>query len=978
MAARVQAPPSLDETNQCVWRGGRRIDLQPKAFQVLRCLVGQANRLVTKAELLDVVWPDTHVTEAVLTVAIAQLREVLGDDARRPRFIETVHRRGYRWIADGTIDVAPPAQAPPSAAGRAHGRASELGRLEHALAAAVAGRRQIVFVTGDPGIGKTTLLDGFLDGLAGGPALVLRGQCVDAYGTGEAYLPVLDALDGVGRDDARLDVVGLLRVHAPTWLLQLPGMLAPAEAEVLRGSLAASTPERMTRELPRLLEALAAERPLVLVLEDMHWSDHATVAALAVLAARREPARILVLASYRPVDAISNAHPIVRLKHELSVRRQCSEILLDGLDAGGVRGYLDGRFGAGRFPADLAERLRAQTSGNPLFLVNAVDHLVELGRLCEGSTGWSLRGEGGALDDVVPDGTREMIGFRLAQLTAAERELLEAASVVGVTFPVQALAAALGRSPVEVETACAPLVRDTQFLLETPASPWPDGSTGAHYAFRHALYRQVLYGCVTSARRRLLHQRVAERLEAGYGDDGGESAGSLAHHFERGGDLARAIHHRRAAAQVARQRFAFAHAIEHLRHALAVLERLPASAERDASEGELCAAILGPLHAVVAPSSEIIATAGRIRALAHGRAPTIALFQALGSLIGVSLVGLDLPAVRSACDEAVARAAEVEWGGLFASIAAGFLGSCRLIRGELAAGVEALERSIALPALVPMAPIEPCIMAESDAGLGRCLLGEPGRGVDMLRAARARADEGRHPPTIAYALANVLRGGLLVRSAAMVADATAALAGLRERGDVRMYDGLPEIGRGWLRATEGDAGGIDAIVRGRRSGLARAYRLNQAQYGALAVEALLAFECTDHAERLFEETAALAAEGDEGWWQAELLRLRGEVRLARRRGQRRGTRRWHALADEAEGCFREALALAAAQGARWWTLRASVSLGHLLAEYGRVSEARVLFEVGEGWGASELAFADVAEARTGLADLDEPAARTAT
>ena len=191
------APFALDLVNECLWRGPRAIKLRPKAFAVLDHLVRRSGQLVTKDDLIAAVWPDTFVGDAVLKVTIRQLREALDDNPKAPRFIETSHRRGYRFI--GVIDA--PASAPP---GGVVGRERALSRMHGWLEKSRRGERQIVFVTGEAGIGKTTLLDLFTRSLASGPAgRVCSGQCLEQYGMGEAYLPVLEAMRQLCRDDPR-------------------------------------------------------------------------------------------------------------------------------------------------------------------------------------------------------------------------------------------------------------------------------------------------------------------------------------------------------------------------------------------------------------------------------------------------------------------------------------------------------------------------------------------------------------------------------------------------------------------------------------------------------------------------------------------------------------------------------------------------------------------------------------------------------
>ena len=262
------------------------------------------NRLVTKDELLDAVWPETAVTDAVVRVAIGALRKVLADTTQPPRFIATVPRRGYRFLAPVTVaDAADEPYCLSHSSGLPHPCASRrswsdarpcCSDLGEAWARARQGQRQVVWVTGEAGIGKTTVVEAFCAAVATDPAVWLAtGQCVEHYGTGEAYLPILEALGQLCRGAGEERLVTLLQQHAPTWLVQMPWLLTAAHREQLRDELQGVTRERMLREFAEVVDTLTAETPLVLILEDLHWSDYATLDLLALLARRRTPARLL-------------------------------------------------------------------------------------------------------------------------------------------------------------------------------------------------------------------------------------------------------------------------------------------------------------------------------------------------------------------------------------------------------------------------------------------------------------------------------------------------------------------------------------------------------------------------------------------------------------------------------------------------------------------------------------------------------------
>jgi len=311
---RIQFDPfCLDVANECLSKGSQAIKLRPKAFAVLDYLLRHPEQLVSKEELLDAIWPGTYVGEAVLKVVIRQLREALGDDSKSPRFIETAHRRGYRFI--GQIAQSQPALAKDSPAKKAStsqlrsanslqrvvGREAALSRLGYWLDKMLAGKRQIIFVTGEAGIGKTALVDTFARSIALNRSIrICRGQCLEQYGTSEAYLPVLEAISRLCREQP--DVVRVLRAHAPMWLLQMPSLLSTSDRELLSREVSGATRERMLREMGEALEALTVDGPLAIILEDLHWADYSTLDLISYLAKERQPAQLMVIGTYRTVE----------------------------------------------------------------------------------------------------------------------------------------------------------------------------------------------------------------------------------------------------------------------------------------------------------------------------------------------------------------------------------------------------------------------------------------------------------------------------------------------------------------------------------------------------------------------------------------------------------------------------------------------------------------------------------------------------
>src|SRR5271157_5215633 len=340
-------PFRLDFVNQCLWRHSdeaheERILLTPKAFAMLRYLVEHTGWLVTQDELLEALWPDTFVQPEVLKSHIKDIRSALEDDAKNARFIETLPRRGYRFIAPVTDELGKTSPEVGSTASRLVGRNTELDRLRGSLRRALHGERQLVFVTGEPGIGKTTLVDEFqrqaaadISGLR-----IARGQCVEGYGGKEPYYPMLEALGQLCHGSAADSVVQVLAAQAPTWLVQFPALMKREQRDKLQREIVGATRERMLREIADALETITAESPLLLVFEDLHWADPSTIDLISALARRRQPAKLLLIGTYRPVDVLLADHPLKALKQDLLIHHLCHEAALEPLDEAGVAEFL--------------------------------------------------------------------------------------------------------------------------------------------------------------------------------------------------------------------------------------------------------------------------------------------------------------------------------------------------------------------------------------------------------------------------------------------------------------------------------------------------------------------------------------------------------------------------------------------------------------------------------------------------------------
>jgi len=517
---------AVDVQNEQLWRGEQLLRLTNKAFAVLRYLVEHPGQLVTKDALFAAIWPESIVSETTLTNCIGELRRALGDNPKQPQFIETVQRRGYRFLSAVTThsslesrvqslesegqQVAPTLQTldprRQTLDAPLVGREAELAQLHSLFAKAVNGERQLVFVTGEAGIGKTALIETFVQRLVSRvqsqddeqqrakskeqgakrnpsspaprpqlltPGMVLGwGQCIEQYGAGEAYLPVLEALGRLGRGPYKAFLLSVLQQYAPTWLAQLPSLLSSVELETVQRRIQGATRERMLREIADAFDALSAEHPLVFVLEDLHWSDPSTVELLTMLARRRELTRLFVVGTYRAAELAVTNHPLKTVKHELVARGHANEVALSFLSPAAVRTYVSQRLAEQETADALADFVYQRTEGQPLFMVQVTEYVAH-------QLSVAVFTAVNARDLVIPQGLRELIEAQLGRLTEDEQHVLAVGSVMGAEFTAASVAAGMAVAEATIEAVCERLARRGQFIEERGARTWPDGTVRA-------------------------------------------------------------------------------------------------------------------------------------------------------------------------------------------------------------------------------------------------------------------------------------------------------------------------------------------------------------------------------------------------------------------------------------------------------------------------------------------------------------------
>lgn len=964
----------LDPRNEQLWRDNQRVSLPPRSFALLCYLARHPQRLITKDELLDALWGDLHVGDAVLKTHVKAIRRALGDAVKAPRFIETVHGRGYRFIAPIQGEPEPlPEPEPVRATARAStfvGREQELAKLELLLERAHAAERQLAFVTGEAGIGKTMLLKTFLAPLEQrDDALVASGQCIEQYGAGAAYLPVLEALGRLSRGPAAARVIEVLRRTAPTWLVQMPELLDPASRTGLERVTAVATPERMLRELAEALPLLTQIRPIILLLEDLHWADYSTLDLLSYLGKRSDLARLLLLGTFRSADIRFSDHPLWAIQQGLELHEQCDEIALDHLTLRDVVAYLDARFAGHHFPEDLARVVHTRTAGNPLFMARVIDSLLKQRLVSHERGHWELRAEINAVTRSVPESVAGMIERELGQLTSFDRSVLEAASVVGAAFSPTLLAAVLDHDLLEVEALCTRWARRGRFIKQVGAEGNPSVPMVLSCDFIHAVYRQVIYERIGATRQMRLHQRIGEAGEAARAAAGSDQApapaAELALHFERSRDFTRAVRYRRTAGQEALRKSAYREAIEHFSAALELLPRLTADADRSALEIELYVLIGVPLamtEGYASPRVEHVYL--RAAELCRELGATLQSFPVMSGIAMFYLMRGMYDRSREIGEQFLAVAESQ--GDVGAKLEAShMLGASYVCIGDyvqakihLARVLELYESHLHRAHLFTYQQ-DPYVPAQGNMAWVLWLTGYPDQALAKVQETLSVAERGGEPFSIATALLYMYFIRQWRREselALQTADAMHAICS--HQGFLFLLAVATEM-RGAALASGGEVvAGIDLL----RAGWAR-HQATGAEFAHCYWRIFLAEACIragqwqEALDVLLDALQASVAKR-EAIWEPELYRIYGELCQSAPEPPRTSEPRFAEL-DSAEAAFTRALSLARAYGARSLELRAATSLARLWTTRRQHRSARsllsgVYLSFTEGWDTADL------------------------
>jgi len=556
----------LDTSRHELRRAGVRVEVEPKAFAVLSLLLENSDRVVSKAELRDAIWPDEAVTEGVLTRSIWAARKAVEDDGNRQEVIRTLHRRGYRFVAaliaeppSGVGRFVAPTPTPGSAPehpGAFVGRRAEIRALDDWLDQAMLGRPQIVVIRGEAGVGKTRLLQEFGVLATRRGARLLEGRVPQDSGV-PPYWPwrelLRSTLEAADRRELAEQVGDGLAVLSEIF----PELRTLSVCGTPAGS-GSEAPERLEiyRGIARLLGRLSQSAPLVLLLEDVHWADPSSLMLLRFLQSGFGNARVLIAATFRTFD-LHDEDPRAALHRSIVAHPDCGLVDLDGFereDCARLAELVAGRSLSEAWIEDLCVR----SDGLPLVMVELIRFHESCGDLSKPP----------ARTRNTPTRSLATLDRRLDRLSTACLDLLTCAATFGRGFRVDLLA----RVSPEPEESLLRLLSEAEHAHIIEALVELGG-----YQFRHALVRDAVYTRATSAERAGLHRQIGHMLARLHADSERPPYAEIVYHLGRSPfheDQQKVVEYAGLAADAAIRIHSYDEAIAHYRDALGALDRV--------------------------------------------------------------------------------------------------------------------------------------------------------------------------------------------------------------------------------------------------------------------------------------------------------------------------------------------------------------------------------------------------------------------
>ncbi len=931
---------SFDPHNGEIFSGTSRRVLTPKDCQVLCCLLERPLHIVNKDDIFAKVWPDTNVSEGVLRACIKRIRRLLGDKYAEPVYIETVQGRGYRFLCrvQHTGEENHPGHGDMAALVRdsiTGSRAIPQDRYTHAIvgrekemlllldgkAKAATGAVVALFISGKAGIGKTALVQTFITAVGNEKSsILLHGQCNRIAEAREPCFPVLDALEGLMEAYGSHDFKALLRTYAPMWLLHFPWLMTDEEKTVLAGQLQGVSVTRMVREFSVLLETVSREIPVTLIIEDLHWADEQTISILINIMQKGDKARILLVGTFRP--QYSRTVPFSGLFSVLLAQPDCSHQRLSPLCETNIRHYLLQSNASYRDVDGLASWLYKNTEGLPLFMHHLYSHALAEGWLMSNCSDLFYNRK-------IPQNLRDLINCRIEKLSQLEQQFLEFVSVFGMSFNTHYLDSEDTGLTLSVEQCAEKLTRGYEFLHRSGDKAYPGGSIGAVYSFSHSWFQKVAYERLAPQKRAYYHHRIGLKLEQLFQDRVTEVAPAVALHFEKGGDISKAVHYRNIAGQVAFSKFSTDEALRHFNRGLKLFNSLSEFEKQDLDE----------LDMLVPLGSTLVATKGyahpeveRIYQRAHSlcleaeKRPQ--LLPTLYGLCNYYMVRGEFEPCLELLKIFIDLATNSEsrdallWGYSVACMVkwyqGDYRGSCKFASCGLEHYNPASQRKNSF--LFGMDAGLVCMMHNA---LAQWIMGYPQRGrKEMDRALEIAAEYGT-PFMYAFALCfSAWLQSFLRNYASSNSYARSSLQLAAEHG-IEYWNIQASILWEWSNMME-NGKGATAVLQGYiNAHRAAGARLIHGKFLFLLAECHAqkgdfskALSCLDDGLQVTENCG-------EDWWKAEFFRLKGDLLLKSGRNNRVGREENFA---EVENFYLQAINIARDQSAKSLELRAAMSL----------------------------------------------------
>jgi predicted ATPase len=820
-------------------------------------------------------------------------------------------------------------------------------------------------VTGEPGLGKTTLVESFLEELAGSDQSchLARGRCSERLAGAEAYLPFLEALDSLLQGEGGASVAQTMKLLAPTWYVQLAPLAAedPSLARVLAEAKETSQ-ERRKRELAVFLQEVSRQRPLVMFLDDIHWADPSSVDLLAYLGSRCSGWRLLLVLTYRPSDLLRSQHPFGAVKLELQGRGICREIALPFLSRDDLDYYLSLAFAGHQFPDDLAAALHARTEGNPLFMVDSLRYLRDRGVIVQDRGRWELLGAVPDLQRDLPESVRGMIQRKLDQLSPADRHLLMAASVQGPEFDSAVVARVLDREAAEVEERLNVLERGHGLVRLVSERTFPDGTLTVRYGFVHVLYQNALYAALQPSRKAAWSGATAGALLRHHGDKSAGLATELAVLFEAARDHERAAEHYLTAVENAARIFAHQEALALARRGLSLLLLLPDTPDR--ARREILFQVTLGMQLQVAQgyaTPEAEQSYLRARQLCEQAQDTSPLFPVFRGLWAFHLVRSELGKSRELAEHLFSQAqtsqdpAQILQARQALAVNSFFLGEPVATHEHAAQGI-ALYDPRQHGSETYIYGQDPGVVCLAFGAVALWLLGYPDQAVERSRAAVALSEELGQPGTLALALhfAAILRQ--YRREGPHVQANGEATTALSNEHGFSLWHAGSLVMRGWARAEQGESDeGIARLREGMSAWADTGSKTYQTYFLALSAETLGKQGRFEEGLEMLTEALTLMHGTDECFHAAELHRLQGEFLLRREPSED--------ACRQAEACFRRALDFSRRQQAKSLELRAAMSMTRLCQQQNRQAEVRPMLAECYNWFTEGFDTVDLREAK---------------